>query len=247
MNDEELLRYSRQIMLPEMDIAGQERLVGATVLIVGIGGLGSPAALYLAAAGVGHLILADHDHVDLSNLQRQIAHTTDAIGDNKAVSARVRIGTLNPTVKVTVISEKLTAERLTDLADQVTLVLDCTDNYASRYMLNDTCWRLGIALVSAAAIRWEGQLTVFDPNHSNSPCYRCLYPDASGENLNCAENGVAAPLVGMIGTAQAMEALKHICSIGDGLIGTVLYIDAKYMQIRRLGLSRRAGCPTCSP
>ncbi len=245
MQDEELLRYSRQIMLADVDIAGQEALRHAHVLVVGIGGLGSPVALYLAAAGVGHLTLCDDDEVDLSNLQRQIAHTTSALGENKASSAKTRIAALNPHVEVTVIEQHMDAAALAKHLDGVDLVMDCTDNFAARYAINDICWRAGKPVVSGAAIRWEGQISVFDPAADEAPCYRCLYPTADDEALNCAENGVIAPLVGIIGTCQAIEAIKYLMGVGEGLVGYVLYLDSKYMEWRKLKLSRRAGCPTC--
>lgn len=245
MEDSELLRYSRQIMLPDIDVAGQEQLLQAKVLIVGLGGLGSPAAMYLAAAGVGNLILCDDDQVDLSNLQRQIAHSTGSIGMNKAQSAAQRIAELNPSTNVAVIDQRLDEITLTQTITEVTLVLDCTDNFSSRYLINDVCWQAKVPVVSGAGIRWEGQVTVFDPNANDSPCYRCLYPTAEDEALNCSENGVVSPLVGVIGACQALEAMKHITGIGESLSGSILYFDAKYMDWRKLNLSPRPGCPTC--
>ena len=245
MEDTELLRYSRQIMLPEMDIAGQEILRAATVLIVGIGGLGSPAALYLAAAGIGRLILCDDDLVDTSNLQRQIAHTTGTIGRNKAESAQAHIAELNPHIRIRVIDHRLDAQQMAETLQEVDLVLDCTDNFDARYIINDACWQTRTPLISGAAIRWEGQISVFDPNADDSPCYRCLYPSGDSEALNCAENGVIAPLVGIIGTCQALEAIKLLVGVGEGLVGYVLYLDSKYMEWRKLKLTQRAGCPVC--
>ncbi len=245
MDDSELLRYSRQIMLPDVDIGGQERLREAHVAIVGVGGLGSPAALYLAAAGVGQLTLIDDDAVDLSNLQRQIAHDTDSIGTNKATSAASRLGAINPHTQVTVCNERLDAENGQRILTDVDLLLDCTDNYTTRTAINMLCWTAKVPVVSGAAIRWEGQLSVFDANTPESPCYRCLYPDDDGTALNCAENGVIAPLVGIIGTHQAMEAVKYLMGVGEPLIGRVLYYDAKYAEWRSLKLNRRNGCPVC--
>ena len=245
MRDDQLLRYSRQIMLPDVDISGQEKLGAARVLIVGVGGLGSPVALYLAAAGVGHLTLCDDDEVDLSNLQRQIAHTTSAIGDNKAVSAKVRLEALNPDVDVQVVDQRLDAAGLTARLADVDLVMDCTDNFDSRYVINDICWSAGIPVVSGAAIRWEGQISLFDPTIKAAPCYRCLYPSGDAEALSCAENGVIAPLVGIIGTYQALEAIKYLMGVGDNLAGYVLYLDSKFSEWRKLKLSRRPDCPTC--
>jgi len=247
MQDAELLRYSRQIMLPEVDIAGQTALQNSRVMIVGLGGLGSPAALYLAAAGVGTLLLCDDDEVELSNLQRQIAHNEEAIGVNKAVSAARTIQALNPYVETDTQTRRLAEDELLTKIEGVDLVLDCTDNFFSRYLINKTCWQSNTPLVSGAAIRWEGQVAVFDANQATSPCYSCLYPDQEGTDLNCAENGVIAPLVGVIGTCQALEAVKLITGVGECLVGHVLYFDAKYMEWRKLTLNKRLNCPVCSP
>ncbi|MEM7098469.1 MAG: molybdopterin-synthase adenylyltransferase MoeB [Pseudomonadota bacterium] len=246
MNDEDLLRFSRQIMLPDFDIEGQEQLANSCMLILGLGGLGSPVALYLAAAGVGHLKLVDDDQVDLSNLQRQIAHTNENIGIPKVASAAARIQEINPRTKLSTHPVRFDTNNLDDLLSDVTVALDCTDNYRTRYLLNDACWRRGIPVVSGAAIRWEGQVTVFDPTADDSPCYRCLYPNAGAENLNCSENGVIAPLVGMIGTTQAMEAIKLATGTGENLVGRLLHLDAKYLEFRELKLKRREDCPTCA-
>lgn len=246
MNDEQLLRYSRQIMLPELDVEGQNKLLAATVLIVGMGGLGSPVALYLAAAGVGKLIISDHDEVDLSNLQRQIVHRTDAIGSAKVLSAEITLKSLNPTTIIAAIAHKLDERELLDILKGVDLVLDASDNFATRYFINDACWHAGVPLVSGAAIRWEGQVAVFDPRDSASPCYRCLYLEGDDEALNCAENGVVSALVGVVGTLQAMEAIKLLTGVGDSLAGFVLYYDAKRTDWRKLKLSKRVRCPTCS-
>lgn len=245
MEDEQLLRYSRQIMLPDVDIAGQERLLAATVAIVGIGGLGSPAALYLAAAGVGTLRLIDDDEVDLSNLQRQIAHDTDSLDTPKAASAAARIAKLNPGTRTEVLTDRLDDDNAAGLLQGTDLLLDCTDNFRARATINRVCWENRIPVVSGAAIRWEGQITVFDPNDADSPCYRCLYRDEDDGALNCAENGVIAPLVGVIGTHQAMEAVKLITGVGTSLTGRILYYDAKYAEWRSLRLPRQPGCPQC--
>jgi len=243
MNDEQLLRYSRQIMLPQIDVAGQERLLAAHVLIVGLGGLGSPVALYLAAAGVGRLSLADDDQVDLSNLQRQIAHRHEDLGVAKVRSAARSISAINPDTVLELIETRMEGARLVDCVAKVDLVVDASDNFTTRYQLNDACFEAGVPLVSGAAIRMEGQISVFDPRNDASPCYRCLYPDVGDDAaLNCAENGVAAPLVGIIGAVQAMEALKVITGIGEPLVGKVLYLDAAYMEWQSLNLSRRPGC-----
>jgi molybdopterin-synthase adenylyltransferase len=243
MNDEQLLRYSRQIMLPQVDVAGQEKLLAANVLIIGLGGLGSPIALYLAAAGVGHLILADHDQVDLSNLQRQIAHQHESVGRPKVESAAASVRRLNPDTRITQLAERAEGACLTAAIAQADLVLDGTDNFATRYAINDACFSAGKPLVSGAAIRMEGQVAVFDPRVDDAPCYRCLYASGSDENLNCAENGVAAPLVGIIGAIQAMEAFKLIVGIGESLCGWVLHFDAWSMQWHKLRLRRSPQCP----
>jgi adenylyltransferase/sulfurtransferase len=190
-------------------------------------------------------MLCDDDVVDLSNLQRQIAHTTAAVGQNKALSAQAAIDALNPHIKVTAMDQHIDAAALQTLLREVDLVLDCTDNFDTRYVINDLCWQAGTPVVSGAAIRWEGQVTLFDPNAVDAPCYRCLYPSGNSEALNCADNGVIAPLVGIIGTCQALEAIKYIAGVGDNLVGFILYLDSKYMEWRKLKLSRREGCPVC--
>jgi adenylyltransferase/sulfurtransferase len=243
MNDEQLLRYSRQILLPQIDIAGQERLLAARVLVAGLGGLGSPVALYLAAAGVGALTLVDHDRVEPSNLQRQIVHTHASVGLSKVESAAATIRALNPDTRVEPIAARLDEAALGTLLPRVDLVVDGTDNFATRYLINDACFARGVPLVSGAAIRMEGQVAVFDPRQPDSPCYRCLYPAGDDDALNCSENGVAAPLVGIIGAVQAMEALKLITGAGEPLIGAVLYFDALTMDWHRLRLRRRRDCP----
>ncbi len=245
MDDEELLRYSRQIMLPEIEIEGQQRLLDARALIIGLGGLGCPVAMYLAAAGVGHLVLADFDQVDLSNLQRQIAHTTDRVGMDKVASARQAIVALNPNTKVTCIGTRLDADDLRAQINQADIVLDCTDNFGVRFEINDACVATATPLVSGAAIRLEGQVMVFDPELDASPCYRCLYQSGEDGALNCAETGVAAPVVGVIGAIQATEALKLVAGFGESLAGYVLVFDAKSMEWRKLKLPRNPDCPAC--
>jgi molybdopterin/thiamine biosynthesis adenylyltransferase len=244
MNDEQLLRYSRQIMLPEVEIDGQEKLLSARVLIVGLGGLGSPAAMYLAAAGVGHLVLADFDCVDLSNLQRQIVHTTERIGQNKATSAAQTLRELNPGIKITCIEKLLDAQALTELAEQADVVLDCTDNFATRFAINVACVSAKVPLVSGAAIRLEGQVAVFDSRQAESPCYRCLYEEGD-EDLSCAANGVLAPLVGIIGAMQALETIKLITGFGRSIAGKLLLLDAHQTQWRELNLPKDEQCPVC--
>jgi adenylyltransferase/sulfurtransferase len=246
MNDQELLRYSRQIMLPDFDVVGQERLLSASVLLIGAGGLGSPIALYLAAAGIGSLTIVDDDGVDSSNLQRQIAHGEADLGINKAASAAAAIRALNPATHVTAIDHRLAEPELSQQIVKADLVLDATDNAESRYGLNAACWQAGKPLVSGAAIRWEGQVSVFDPRQPSSPCYRCLYPELGGDAaLNCAENGVIAPLVGVIGSMQALEAIKHLAGTGSSLVGTVLFFDGKYGEWQRITLTKNPDCPIC--
>ena len=245
MNDAQLARYSRQVMLPEVDVAGQETLLGARALVVGLGGLGSPAALYLAAAGVGNLHLVDHDRVDLSNLQRQIIHDLQSVRSPKVESAERSIQRINPDTCIETSAAKLEGEALAAAAAAADVVLDGTDNFAARYAVNAACFAAGTPLVSGAAIRWEGQIAVFDPRREDSPCYQCLYGDAADEPLNCAENGVASPLVGIVGSAQAMEAMKLLAGVGESLVGHVLYLDAKRMEWRKLRLPRNPDCATC--
>lgn len=245
MNDEQLLRYSRQIMLPDVDIDGQEKLLAARVLIIGLGGLGSPVAMYLAAAGVGHLTLVDFDAVDLSNLQRQIAHTSARIGENKAASASQSLRELNPDVAITCIEKLLDADELIEQVKLATVVVDCTDNFQTRFAINAACVAAKVPLVSGAAIRLEGQIAVFDPRDTNSPCYRCLYEEDS-DDLTCAANGVLAPLVGIIGSMQALETMKLICGFGTNLAGRLLLLDARHSQWRELKLPKDDHCPVCS-
>lgn len=245
MNDQQLLRYSRQIMLPDIDIEGQEKLLAARVLVVGLGGLGSPVAMYLAAAGIGHLILTDFDTVDLTNLQRQIAHTTARIGQNKVDSAAQALRELNPDVEITCITKALTVDALAEQIKNVDVVVDCCDNFATRFAINAACVAAKIPLVSGAAIRLEGQVAVFDSRDNSSPCYRCLYEDNSEENTTCAANGVLSPLVGVIGSMQAIETIKLISGFGKTLTGKLLLFDARYSQWRELSLPKDSACPVC--
>jgi len=245
MNDDQLLRYSRQIMLPQMDIAGQQSLLDATVLIVGLGGLGCPAAMYLASSGVGHLILADDDEVDLSNLQRQIAHMTESVGKSKVASASHTLNKLNDGVKVTALKQRLEGHALEQVVSKADVVLDCTDNFSSRFAINAAAVKQGVALVSGAAIRMEGQLCVFDNRRDDSPCYQCLHQEGDDQALSCSENGVMAPLVGIIGSLQAMEAIKLITGIGTPLTGRLLFLDASSMQFREMKINKKPGCACC--
>lgn len=244
-NDETLLRYSRQIMLKEIDVAGQQRLLDSRVLVVGCGGLGSPVALYLAAAGVGHLILADGDEVDLSNLQRQIAHGQTDIGRCKAESAREAVLRINPDCQVEALCQRLGPDELLALAGQVDLVLDATDNFATRFAINQACRAQGKPLVSGAAIRWEGQISVF-AGTPGSPCYRCLYSESGVDELTCSTTGVISPLVGIIGSFQALEAIKILTGVGETLAGRLLIFDGLCAQWRSLRLKQDPGCPVCA-
>ena len=246
MNDNQLLRYSRHILLPQIGYEGQDKLVHSHALIVGAGGLGSPVALYLAAGGVGRLTICDYDNVDLTNLQRQIIHTTQSLGLNKAVSAQQTLHAINPEVSVVPICGKSTEEQFTQLAATADVVIDCSDNFRTRYALNRICVKLRKPLVSGAAIGFEGQVTVFDMRHDSSPCYHCLFPDMGGEEgMRCAENGVFAPLVGMIGTTQAAEAMKLLLSLGESLQGRLLLLDVQAMEWRSIKLKRDPTCKVC--
>lgn len=246
LTDEQLLRYSRQIMLPEVEIDGQEAWLNAKVLILGVGGLGSPVAMYLAAAGVGELVLVDDDQVDLSNLQRQIVHTTDRIGEAKVESARQALLALNPDTRIRAVNQRLDEAQLASAVADVDLVVDCTDNFTTRFAVNRACVEHKVPLVSGAAIRMEGQIAVYDPRRADSPCYQCLYKQGDDENLTCSESGVLAPLVGIIGSVQAMEALKVLASIGEPLVGKLLLLDGRSMEWRSLKLRKDKACPICS-
>jgi len=246
MNDNQLLRYSRHILLPQIGYEGQDKLVRSHALIVGAGGLGSPVALYLGAGGVEKLTICDYDNVDLTNLQRQIIHTTQSIGLNKAVSAQQALHAVNPEVSVVPICGKSSEEQFTRLAETADVVIDCSDNFHTRYALNRICVKLRKPLVSGAAIGFEGQVTVFDMRHDSSPCYHCLFPDMGGEEgMRCAENGVFAPLVGMIGTTQAAEAMKLLLGLGESLQGRLLLLDVQAMEWRSIKLSRDPSCKVC--
>ena len=246
LTDDQLLRYNRQLLMHDFDVAGQERLQRARVLVVGLGGLGCPAALYMAAAGVGTLVLADGDVVELSNLQRQIAHGQSDLGSKKARSVANSINALNPETSVRVIEEYLESEAMTSEVAAVDLVVDATDNYPARYALNRACIAAGTPLVSAAAVRSEGQLAVFDP-HRGGPCYRCLYPtEGASTALSCSESGVLAPVVGVFGTLQAMEALKVLAGFGEPLLGRLLMMDLRNQQVQTLALAPRPDCPDCA-
>lgn len=247
MNDSQLLRYGRHILLDAIGIDGQQRLLDSTVLIVGLGGLGSPAALYLAASGVGKLILCDHDTVELSNLQRQIVHQTRAVGQAKVHSAATTLHAINPDVACVTITERADAAGLDALIAQADVVLDCSDNFTTRYAINRACLQHRKPLVSGAGIQFSGQIAVFDFRQPDVPCYNCLYPeDTEAETLRCATTGVFAPLVGIIGTMQAGEALKLLMGLSQGLSGKLLTLDALTMHLRTLTLHADAACTVCA-
>jgi len=250
MNDNQLLRYSRHILLPQISYEGQEALVNSHALIIGAGGLGSPVTLYLAASGVGTLTICDFDAVDLTNLQRQIVHTTASVGMNKALSAQQALFEINASVQVNTVCVRSTEEEFSTLISQADVVIDCSDNFATRYLLNKLCVQLKKPLVSGAAIGFEGQVTVYDMRSETSPCYHCLFPDqseASGEDnaMRCATHGVFSPLVGMIGTTQAAEALKLLMGIGESLQGRLLLLDALTMEWRTIKLRKDLACAVC--
>ncbi|HCH23268.1 MAG TPA: molybdopterin-synthase adenylyltransferase MoeB [Oceanospirillaceae bacterium] len=245
MNDNQLLRYSRQIMLPEFDYDGQQALLDATVLIVGLGGLGSPVAMYLAAAGVGHLVLVDDDAVDFSNLQRQIAHTEAAIDQPKVVSAAASIAAINSDIKVTCLQQRLAGDAMLQQISKATLVVDCTDNQGTRAGVNAACWQSKTPLVSGAAIRFEGQLSVFDSRQEHSPCYACLYATVGDMDATCAANGVVSPIVGVIGSMQALEAIKLIAGVGESPVGKLMMFDGLAAQWRSFGLPKLPACQVC--
>jgi adenylyltransferase/sulfurtransferase len=246
MNDERLLRYSRHILLEPIGIEGQRRIVGARALVVGAGGLGSPAALYLASAGVGRITLADGDEVELSNLQRQILHTQESIGQAKALSGRAALARINPDVAVVPVAERLAGNRLVSLVAEADVVLDCCDNFATRHAVNRACVEHRVPLVSGAAVRFAGQISVFDFRRPDSPCYHCLFPEGEDvEEMRCAVTGVFAPLTGIIGAMQAAEALKLICGAGEPLVGRLLLLDGLTMEWRAARFCKDPRCAVC--
>jgi len=246
MNDQQLLRYSRHILLPQLGVEGQEKILAARALVVGVGGLGSPAALYLASAGIGTIALADGDTVDLTNLQRQILHTTETIGRAKVDSGREALARINPETKVVAIAARLSGESLDAEVARADIVLDCSDNFATRHAVNRACVKHAKPLVSGAGVRFDGQISVFDLRDAESPCYNCLFPeDTDTEEFRCAVMGVFAPLVGIIGATQAAEALKLVAGVGESLAGRLLILDALAMQWRSVKLTRDSTCSVC--
>jgi molybdopterin/thiamine biosynthesis adenylyltransferase len=247
MTDDQLLRYSRHILLDELGIEGQQRLLGAHALVIGAGGLGSPVALYLGTAGVGGITLVDHDSVDLTNLQRQIAHSMERIGAAKVDSARQAVAAINPEVAVTAVAARADAALLDRLVPQADVVLDCCDNFATRHAINAACVKHAKPLVSGAAIRFDGQVAVFDPRDPASPCYACVFPpDIDLEETRCATMGVFAPLVGIIGAMQAAEALKLLAGAGRSLAGRMQMLDGLAMEWNEMLIPRNPGCQVCA-
>jgi len=246
LDDSQLLRYSRHILLPQIGVEGQERLLAARALVVGAGGLGSPAAYYLASAGVGTLALADGDAVDLTNLQRQILHRVDSVGRPKAESGRDTLAGINPECRVDALVERLAGERLEAEVARADVVLDCSDNFATRHAINRACVKLRKPLVSGAAIRFDGQVAVFDSRRGDAPCYHCLFPEAEDvEEVRCAVMGVFAPLTGIVGTVQAAEALKLLIGCGTSLAGRLLLLDGLAMEWRQIAVPRDPACRVC--
>jgi molybdopterin/thiamine biosynthesis adenylyltransferase len=247
VNDEQLLRYSRHILLPEIGIEGQERLRSASALIIGAGGLGCPAALYLAAAGIGRLTIADSDKVDLTNLQRQILYRSDSVGAVKVEAARSALNAVNPDVSVVTVGKRVGLEEASSLISKNDVVLDCSDNFATRHAINRACVRHAKPLVSGAAIRFDGQLMVFDLRNEASACYACLFPeDTQIEEVQCSVMGVFAPLTGVIGASQAMEAIKLLAAVGESLDGRLVIFDAKSAEWRTVRVKKDPGCAVCS-
>jgi len=249
MTDEQLLRYSRHILLDEIGIEGQQRLLASHALVIGAGGLGSPVALYLGTAGVGRITIVDHDKVDLTNLQRQIAHNLARVGTPKATSAQASIAAINPDVHVTPLIERVNPEqasRLDALVQDADVVLDCSDNFKTRHAVNAACVKHRKPLVSGAAIGFDGQISVYDTRSPDAPCYACLFPaEATFEEVQCATMGVFAPLVGIIGTMQAAEALKLLAGIGSSLAGRLQMLDARSMEWNEVRMARQPQCAVC--
>jgi molybdopterin/thiamine biosynthesis adenylyltransferase len=248
MRDDQLLRYSRHILLDEWGVEGQEKVSQSHALIIGAGGLGSPAALYLASAGVGHISLVDHDHVDVTNLQRQIAHAQNRVGQAKVASLQTAIAAINPDVRVSGYAQKADAALLAQCVPTVDVVLDCTDNFETRQLINQACAQFSKPLISGAALRLDGQVAVYDTRQAHSPCYACVFPPTqSFEETSCASMGVLAPLVGVIGSMQATEALKIMSGMGSSLHGKLMMFNAKHMEWQTMNTARNLNCPVCRP
>jgi len=247
MNDEQLLRYSRHLLLDEIDVAGQEKLLHSHILVIGTGGLGSAAAPYLAAAGVGHITLVDHDEVELTNLQRQIMHTESSVGKSKVASGKEFLQGLNSSIQIETIQTKATASLLDELLPSVDIVLDCTDNFSTRHLINAACIKHQTPLVSGSALKLDGQVSVFDSRNSSSPCYACIFsPDEEFEEVSCSSMGIFSPLVGIIGAMQAAQALQILIGFGEPLVGRILLWNGRTTQIDEIRISRNADCSVCS-
>ncbi len=247
MNDQDLLRYSRHILLDDIGIEGQEKILAAHAIVIGAGGLGSAAAPYLAAAGIGKITLIDHDTVDLTNLQRQIMHNQHSVGQAKVVSGKKMLEELNPEIKVVALQERATSDLLEKLLPTASVVLDCSDNFTTRHLVNAACVKHKVPLVSGAAIKFDGQVTVIDPRQAGTPCYACLFPaDQEFNEVQCSTMGVFSPLVGIIGSIQAAQALQVIMQIGQPLVGKLLLWDARSSQVDQISLHQRDDCPVCS-
>lgn len=246
MNDEQLLRYSRHILLDDIGIEGQEKILAAHAVVIGAGGLGSPAAMYLASAGIGRITLVDDDDVDLTNLQRQIVHTTQRVGAPKVESARDALLAINPDIEVLALRERVSGDRLGEIVRGASVVLDCCDNFATRHAVNRACFAHGVPLVSGAAIRFDAQLSVYDPRDAASPCYACLFPEGQRfEDAACSTMGVFAPLVGIAGSMQAAEALKLVTGAGEPLTGRLSMLDGRRMEWTTIAVARDPQCPVC--
>jgi molybdopterin/thiamine biosynthesis adenylyltransferase len=246
MNDEQLLRYSRHLLLEEIDVIGQEKLLGSHVLVLGTGGLGSAAAPYLAAAGIGHITLIDHDQVDLTNLQRQIMHTEKSVGMSKVNSGKEFLQRLNASIQIQTIEAKATESLLDELLPSADVVLDCTDNFATRQLINASCVKHQIPLISGSALRFDGQISVFDPRNPSSPCYACIFsPDESFEEVSCSSMGIFSPLVGIIGAMQAAQAIQVIVGFGETLVGRMLLWTARTTQVDEFKIARNPECSVC--
>ena len=245
LTDNQLLKYSRQIMLPQIDIAGQEKLTASHVVVIGLGGLGSPVAMYLATAGIGKLTLIDDDQVDQSNLQRQIIHNENFIGKKKVTSAKESIKALNSDCVVNIIDRRLNEQEFEDLLANVNVIVDCCDNFATRFLLNRVCFKTKTPLVSGSAIRWEGQLTTFTMGE-DTPCYQCFYDDSSSTDQSCAQNGVLGPVVGIIGSMQSLEVIKVISGAGALCVGELTLFDGLDMSFHKIKYSKKECCPVCN-
>ena len=247
MKDNQLLRYSRHILLPEIEYSGQEKLLNSHCLIIGAGGLGSPVSIYLASSGIGKITICDFDDVDISNLQRQILHSDNSIGTNKAISASNFLNKVNPEIIITPIAKKLNIYEMTNIANEADVIIDCSDNFETRYALNKIAFSLKKPLISGAAIKFDGQISVFDFRKMSSPCYECLFPDTNTEEeLRCADHGVFSPIVGIIGSTQAAEAIKIILDIGNSLMGRLLLFNAKDMTWKTITIVKDKSCNVCS-